>query len=163
MLHILFELVCDFVHFVSDIPIIKGISKRSIMGNFIDKTIEYYISNIQTTPLDDKYTIKYKCKGRDFFLSCKCEDFKAAIKYIKSIPNLEYRDKIFHSAYELTSLGISDITQRVNMFAGPFGDFYKDTGFYITPEDVTESEIFLIVLNNLDTTYPNRYRLIEIV
>jgi hypothetical protein len=133
------------------------------MGNIIDKTIDYYVSGIEVSPLDGKYTIKYNYKNKNFMLSCNGDHYKEAIKYIKSISTTELRNDIFYAAYELTFRGISDITERMRMFAGPFGDFYKDTDFYITPEDVTESETVLIVLNNLDTTYPNRYNLIEII
>lgn len=67
-------------------PIIKNISKTSIMGNLIDKTYDYYFGTMKISPLDTDYLIEYYYKNNLHKVSCDFEKLESNIEEICNLP-----------------------------------------------------------------------------
>lgn len=139
-----FELFLDVFHYYSELALVKKITKKSLMGNDIDKTIEYYTFGIEVSPLDDEYFIKYNHNNRDYMLVCDKDHLDSAIKFIKRRSNLNTIDIIHVASEEVSSNQLSDITDKVKMFAGPEDDFYINTDFHVKKRHITDFNLYVL-------------------
>jgi hypothetical protein len=137
-----FEIVTEIINIIYDYPLITRITKQTLMGNIVDKTIEYYTLGIETSPLDEDYYIKYIHKNENYMIVCDKDNYNEAIKYIKSKKYTNNRDKIL-SAYE-KNLVTKDVTTKVKMLGGPEQDFYKNTEFHTKKKHITLDILYIL-------------------
>lgn len=143
-----FEYTIDVLNYIYNVPFVKNISKKSIIGNYINKTVEYYInSEIDISPLDGEYVIKYVHDKKDYYIVCYKDSYKEAVSFIKKRYLLKSKSKILY-AYEKTDSGNIDITEKVIMYSGPQQDFYINTDFYLPKNYITENDIFIVTLDS---------------
>jgi hypothetical protein len=161
MLDFIFDIVFDIVYYFYDRNIIKKITKKSLMGHEIDKTIEYYIYGIEVSPLDDRYVIKYIHNNNNYLLSAHRDDVKEAISYIKTLDVSKKEDCVYRS-FKLHDGQVEDVTDTVRMFAGPACDFYKYTKFHVHPEFMMDFSKIIIVMNNLEVIAPTQDQAINV-
>lgn len=143
----LFGSVIDLIHYVYQMPLIKELKKRSLMGFEVNKTIDYYMSKLEISPIDDEYYIKYKYKMKDYMLVCDKDQINVAIDFIKSRGNIEHCDTIAYAADKNTDkspVEYIDITEKVKMFAGPTQDFYINTDFHVKKKFITSNELYIL-------------------
>lgn len=112
-------------------PLIKKIIKKTIMGNELVKTLDYYTSNLLISPLDTDYTIFYSYRYSDYILTVDVGALTGALEYIKSLKVNPKTPDIF-VAYDHNKI---DITDYVKKNAGPEGDFYLGQNFQFNPEN----------------------------
>lgn len=94
MLDYLLSFVIDVLHMFYTKPFIKRITKTTIMGTPVNMTINYYLDNFISSPLDVYYTIDYLYNNKEYTLVTKNDMFKDAIKYIKSFKYVFPRNNI---------------------------------------------------------------------
>lgn len=139
-----FELFFDIFHYFYKVPLVKKITKKSLMGNNIDKTLEYYMYGIEISPLDDEYFIKYNHKNRDYILVCDKDDLDEAVKFIKRRSNLNIVNRIHVASEEHYPKQYLDITSKIKMFAGPEENFYINTAFHVKKRHITEYNLYIL-------------------
>jgi hypothetical protein len=123
-----------------DVPVITHIEKETIMGNSENKTYHYYLGLDVLSYMSCMYRINYSFKGRDYSIICDNESYHEAIHYIKSVDTVVEKNNVF-KVYDRNG---DDVTYDFLCFAGPLGDFYKNTDFHSKPEFFSESDIFVI-------------------
>lgn len=139
-----FEIFLDIFHYYYEVPLVKKITKKSLMGNDIDKTFEYYLYGIEISPLDDEYFIKYNHKNRDYILVCDKDNLNEAVKFIKKRSDLDIVDRIHVASEEHYPKQYLDITSKIKMFAGPEEDFYINTDFHVKKRHITEFNLYIL-------------------
>lgn len=139
-----FELFLDIFHYYYEVPLVKKITKKSLMGHDVDKTFDYYIYGIDISPLDDEYVIKYNHKNRDYILVCDKDKLNEAIKFIKRRKDITNADKIYVASEEHHPNQYSDITNKIKMLAGPEQDFYINTDFHVKKRHITGFNLYIL-------------------
>ncbi len=143
MFSVVFEFVIDLFHFFYEIPMIKKVTKRGLMGSIIDKTLEYYLTGISGSPLDEEYFIKYIHQNKDYFLVCDKDNLNEAVKFIKRRYKVYPRDRIMIACQEMNGKFCND-TENIKMFAGPEEDFYINTEFHVKKKHITDNNLYLL-------------------
>ena len=123
-------------------PLVNKIIKKSIMGYEYDKTIDYYRNLPLLTPLDEEFIVNFKVGNNDYTINCESETYNEAIKYIKSFRN--FTKNCILSAYEDTGVEVTDITQKVLRYSGPYCNFYSGTNFEVKCSDITDYSLCII-------------------
>lgn len=141
MISYVFGVFLDVFHYLTKIPIVKQVTKKSIMGHQLNKTMDYYFTRFETTPLDENYLITYKCDNKDYMLVTNKDNFSRAIEYIKTF--YFTIETIITAAIKIEEDTV-DITEKVKMFAGPRGDFYVNTPFHTRKEHISEYDIYIL-------------------
>lgn len=137
-----------FINFITNItktPFIIAIIKESIMGNKINKTLDYYRNKKITSIFIEDLQIDYSSFGKNFTIYCDNSSYTKALEYIKMRPNPFYKKKIL-LACEMHSNGkFVDITERVLQMGGPDCDFYQGCGFKeLVCKDISDYPVYMI-------------------
>jgi hypothetical protein len=112
------------------------------MGYEYDKTIDYYRNLPLVTPIDEDFIVNFKVNSNDYTINCNSETYEEALKYIKSFKNLSVNYIL--SAYEDNGENVTDITQKVLKYSGPYCDFYSGTDFEVKCSDITDNSLCII-------------------
>lgn len=127
-----------------DYPVIKRVIKKSIMGNYFDKTIEYYTGRLSPSGLDDHHSIEYVYKNKSYIVVCENEDsYREALIYISKSNFKDYKDREF-TAFEDQGGLYKNITSLVRSYQGPNGDFYDGTGFPVKKHYITDNKLYIV-------------------
>ena len=137
-----------FINFITSItktPFILAIMKETIMGNKINKTLDYYRNKKVTSIFEEDLKIDYSSFGRTFSINCESSSYNKALEYIKKRPNPFYKKKILLACELHTNGEVKDITEHVLSIAGPDCDFYQDCGFKeVLCKDITNYPLYII-------------------
>jgi hypothetical protein len=126
-------------------PFIHGIVKKSLMGNDMDKTIDYYRSLPLVTIIDEDFIINYTINMEDFSLYCTSDTFEDAILYIKRLKKYTHNPyRRVLSIYEDDGVYVKDVTNTVSKLLGPNGDFYVGTKFESTCSFASSFQLVII-------------------
>lgn len=147
MLGYIVSFVFNVVHYFYKRPVIKRIVKKTIMGNPVDVTIDYYRNTFISSPLDTNYTIDYLCDNREYTLITEKDKLKDAIKYINSFLYIPKKDYILLAVEKDDDNKYYDISEKVKRYAGPYEDYYKDSDFRISKNDISTDKFCVLYRN----------------
>lgn len=127
-------------------PFVNKVIKKSIMGNILDKTIEYYWEDTIKSEFDEEYVIDYISNKIEYSLCCNSSSYDEALQYIKEHEKYCTKEKYKKIIYAFEDLGddTNDITETVIKYYGPNKDFYKNTKFKILGEYISDYPIIII-------------------
>ena len=136
-----------FINFISNFtktPFILSILKETIMGNKVNKTLDYYRNKNICSIFEEDIRIDYKSMGKPFTIKCTSPCYNKALDYIKKNPNPFYVKKILLACELLDNGEFHDITAKVLRLAGPDCDFYEYTDFNLVCSDISDYPVFMI-------------------
>jgi hypothetical protein len=129
--------------YYNDISHVKKFVKVSLMGNLFSKTIDYYRNNLILLPTDDSYIIDFSYKNIEYSIKCNMDNYNNVIRYINDgiyIPNC---DNLLMACEEKNGKFVN-ITHIVRKYYGPSKNFYKNTGFDVKKNYITDNDLYII-------------------
>jgi hypothetical protein len=141
----------NIIKIVYRYPFIHNITKQTLFGNKIDKTIDYYMDIPIASVLEEDFIIKYSISGKNYVLHCNSETLYDGYMYIKNfkVNPIPPPRKVL-TAYIDNGHVVTDITNHVKELAGPDYNFYSYSKFKISAEHVSDIGTLIIITDDLN-------------
>ena len=132
-------------------PFIYNVTKLSMFGNKIDKTIDWYTDNPIVSVLEEDFILKYSVSFKNYILHCNSETLYDGHSFIKNFKlNSTPPIRRVLSAYLDNGITVTDITEKVKELAGPNHDFFSGSKFEINVDKVIDHGSLIIITDDLN-------------
>lgn len=138
------ESICAFAVYLFS-PVVRKVIRKSLMGNYFDKTLEYYIGTMKMSVMDDHHSIEFSYKNQNYIVVCEEEDtYRHTLSYIGRTDFEDNENSEIIAAFEEEGGVYKNITDLVKKFHGPEKNFYSNTAFPVKKSHISDNVIYII-------------------
>ena len=140
------ESICTFIVYMFS-PVVRKVIRKSLMGHYFDKTIEYYIGTMKLSITDEHHSIEFSHKNQNYIVVCEEEGvYEHIISYIGRTEFDCNENSGILAAFEEEEEGgtYKNITDLVLKYQGPEKNFYNNTTFPVKKRHITDGILYVI-------------------
>lgn len=125
-------------------PVVKKVMKKSLMGNYFDETMLYYMGMLYPSITDVHHSIEYVYKAQNYILVCDGEEeYKKSLSYINETRFEDTQGGVI-AAFEKDGNVYKNITNLVKKYQGPEKNFYVNTDFTVKKHYITDNVLYIV-------------------